>query len=284
VNGICGCGSPAHCCQPAVAGGFIHVDLRGEVSTHLAPQALFTQSSPVCELLLQAFPFPSTLGEVTLHPLSQACMFIYISCGKWVFPPLLWRFPPITAFTSFPALDCWAFVAAPAGRCICLQLMWEVGLPPSVEFSSLCHFYKLSRSWLLGMCRCSCFLWPSLFIYSSVRDSPPPNSALRKPHPLCYVSFLLLLVITQFLFFSLDGGQSVQGAMLIWPRVVCGSTVYRLAHLVVRVFPSHLGTDVWRRPGTLLVSLFNVKWRCSAQPGGVEGSNFCLVSVVLPVR
>jgi hypothetical protein len=32
--------------------------------------------------LLQAFPFLSTLGEVTLHQLSQACMFIYSSCGK----------------------------------------------------------------------------------------------------------------------------------------------------------------------------------------------------------
>jgi hypothetical protein len=34
----------------------------------------------------------------------------------------------------------------------------------------------------------------------------------------------------------------------------------------------------------LLVSPFNVKWRCSAQAGGVEGSKFCLFSVVLPVR
>jgi hypothetical protein len=41
----------------------------------------------VREPLLQAFPFPSTLGEVTLHPLSQACVFIYSSHGKWVFPP-----------------------------------------------------------------------------------------------------------------------------------------------------------------------------------------------------
>jgi hypothetical protein len=42
---------------------------------------------------------------------------------------------------------------APAfsGLRVCLQFTWEVGLPPSpVEFSSLCHFYKLSRSWLVG--------------------------------------------------------------------------------------------------------------------------------------
>jgi hypothetical protein len=72
--------------------------------------------------------------------------------------------------------------------------------------------------------------------------------------------------------------------MLIWPRVVCGSTAYHLAHLVVRVFPSCLGTGDWWWPGVLLVSPFNVKWRCSAQAGGVEGSKFCLFSVALPAR
>jgi hypothetical protein len=104
VNGICGCGLPARCCQPALAGGVIYADLSGEVSTHLALQALFTQCSPVCELLLQASPLPSTLGEVTLHPLSLACRFVYSSHGKWVFPPLVWSFPPTPTFTSFPAL------------------------------------------------------------------------------------------------------------------------------------------------------------------------------------
>jgi hypothetical protein len=77
VNGICGCGLPARCCQPAVAGGIIYADLRGELNTYLALQALFTQSSPVRKPLLQAFPLPSTLGEVTLHPLSQAWVFVY---------------------------------------------------------------------------------------------------------------------------------------------------------------------------------------------------------------
>jgi hypothetical protein len=61
---------------------------------------------------LQAFPFPSTLGEVTLHPLSQACVFVYSSHGKWVFPPLLWSFPSST-LTSFPAPDCWARARLP---------------------------------------------------------------------------------------------------------------------------------------------------------------------------
>jgi hypothetical protein len=68
---------------------FFYADLRSELSTHLALQALFAQISPVCEPLLQAFSFPSTLGKVTLHLLSQACVFIYSSCGKWVITPLL---------------------------------------------------------------------------------------------------------------------------------------------------------------------------------------------------
>jgi hypothetical protein len=69
---ICGCGLPADCCQPAVAGGFIYADLWGELSTHLA---LFIQSSPMSYKLSL---FQAT-GEVTLHPLIQACMFVYSS-------------------------------------------------------------------------------------------------------------------------------------------------------------------------------------------------------------
>jgi hypothetical protein len=139
--------------SPAVAGGIIYADLSSELCTHLAPQALFTLSFPVHEQLLQGFPFPSTVREVTLHPLSLTCMFIYSwvfplscgvflpplllqsfllliaghvlllllvgkfvysSCGKWVFPPLLWSFPPSATFTSFPAPGCWVCAAAPA--------------------------------------------------------------------------------------------------------------------------------------------------------------------------
>jgi hypothetical protein len=71
--------------------------------------------------------------------------------------------------------------------------------------------------------------------------------------------------------------------MLIWPRVVSGSTVCHLADLVVCIFPSGLGAGVWS-VGALLVSLFDVKWRCYAKAGGVEESKFCLLSVVFPVR
>jgi hypothetical protein len=38
-------------------------------------------------------------------------MFIYTSHGKWVFPALLWSFPPSSTLTSFPAPGYW--VSAP---------------------------------------------------------------------------------------------------------------------------------------------------------------------------
>jgi hypothetical protein len=142
---------------------------------------MFTYSSPVCQPLLQAFPFPSTLGEVTLHPLSQACVFIYSSRGKWAFPPLLWSFPSTVEFSFHRG----------------------VFLPP-----------WLLQAFPVLVAGCVPWLLPSLvgiFIYSSVSDSPPPPSAFRVPCPLCYVSFLLLLLIIQFLFSFFPGWG------LVWP-------------------------------------------------------------------
>jgi hypothetical protein len=99
---------------------------------------------------------------------------------------------------------------------------------------------------LLGMCHRSCLLQPAW-----CEGFPLPHSLA--PHPLCCMSFLLLLLIIQFFFlFSLGGGWSVQGAMLIWPRVVCGSIICSLAHLVVRIFPSWLGAAVWQQHGSPL--------------------------------
>jgi hypothetical protein len=54
-----------------------------------------------------------------------------------------------------------------------------------------------SQAWLVYLQFCEGF--PS-----------PPSLALRAPHPLCYVSFLLLL-ITQFLFFPWVGVSLSRG-------------------------------------------------------------------------
>jgi hypothetical protein len=110
-NGICSCGLPARCCQPAVAGGVIYADLWDELSTHLALQTLFTQISPVGEPLLQAFPFPSTLGKVTLHLLSQAaCLFtVHVGSGS----------SPLSCAVLLPPLLSQGFLLLITGQCCC---------------------------------------------------------------------------------------------------------------------------------------------------------------------
>jgi hypothetical protein len=85
-----------------------------------------------------------------------------------------------------------------------------------------------------------------LFIYSSMRDFLSlPFGAQGIPHSLLCVFFVVIAYYSVFFLFSLGGGQSVQRAMLIWPRVVCGSTTCHLAHLLVCFFPSSLGASIW---------------------------------------
>jgi hypothetical protein len=154
----------AICCQPDVAGGIIYAHLRGELSTHLALQALFTQSSPVRKPLLQAFPFPSTLAEVTLHRfLRPGCLFIaHVGSGPsplshknsaiFLPPPLSQAFPLLVARHTLP-------------------------LPPSPAR-------------------------PSLFIYSSVKDSPLPLfGAQGSPLSLQRVFIVLIAYYSVSLFF-----------------------------------------------------------------------------------
>jgi hypothetical protein len=116
-----------------------------------------------------------------------------------------------------------------------------VGLPPSpVETSSHYHFYKLSRCWLLDVCYCSCWL-------ESVSKQALLFSAqgallfgVQGTLPSLLHVFIVLIAYYSVSLFPLGGGRSVQGAMLIWPRDVCGSTANRLDHLV-GIFPSCLG-------------------------------------------
>jgi hypothetical protein len=70
-----------------------------------------------------------------------------------------------------------------------------------VESSSLCHSHKLSSSWLLGVQpRSPSPARPSLFIYSSGRDSPPPFGAKGAPPSLLCVFFVLIAYYSVSLF------------------------------------------------------------------------------------
>jgi hypothetical protein len=56
----------------------------------------------------------------------------------WVFPPLLWSFPPSTTLTSFPIPGCWTHAPAPAlsGQAPLVYLQfWEGFLSPPLQCS-----------------------------------------------------------------------------------------------------------------------------------------------------
>jgi hypothetical protein len=85
-----------------------------------------------------------------------------------------------------------------------------------------------------------------LFIYSShegvlLAHSPEPMA----PCPLCYVSFFFQLLVYYsvfFFFFTLDGSQSVQGAMLICPGEYRMLLICSPGGLCL---PSRVGAGVW---------------------------------------
>jgi hypothetical protein len=78
-----------------------------------------------------------------------------------------------------------------------------------------------------------------------VRDFPSPTFGAQGAPPSLLCVFFVVFAYYSVPLFSLGGGRSVQGVMLIWPRVVCGSTLCCLAHLVVCIFPRCLGAAVW---------------------------------------
>jgi hypothetical protein len=172
-------------------------------------------------------PFQA-LGKMTLHQRSQACMFIYSSSGRWVFPLLLCSSPPTTTFTSFPTPGYWAvllllpatmFVYSSRGKWVFPPLLWS--FPPFAILTS----FPVPGCWApASRFRQRLSGLPGLFIYSLGKDSLPPIFGPQgTPSSFRRVLFVLIAYYSVSLF-SWGGGQSVQGAMLLWPRLVCGGT------------------------------------------------------------
>jgi hypothetical protein len=157
-------------------------------------------------------------------------------------PTLWWRMPHFSW--------CWtpATLQAHCGRwhhtcllwlgCLFIVCVGKCPSPPSGAFhmtATVTSFLHSKVAWQVPP------LLPSLasfFIYSSHEGVPLLHSLeLRAPCPLCYMSFFFQLLVCYsvcFFLLSLGRSQSVQGAMLICPRVVCGSIVCCLfAHLWV---------------------------------------------------
>jgi hypothetical protein len=96
------------------------------------------------------------------------------------------------------------------------------------------------------------------------------------------MSLLFLLLITQFLFFPgwrlvCAGGYAALAQGCLWE--------YRSTmKLTLSASSQAIWEQVTGSSGALLVSPFNVKWRFSVPARGVEGSKFCLFSVILPAK
>jgi hypothetical protein len=119
-----------------------------------------------------------------------------------------------------------------------------------------------------------------LFIYSSMRDfSSAPLQCSGHPALFAMCLFCFCLLFSCFYFFSFfpgwvlvcPGGYADQAQGCLW-----GTTCRLPGGLCL---PKQSGST-----GALLVSPFNVKWRCSAWTGSVEQSKFCLFSVFFPAR
>jgi hypothetical protein len=198
----------------------------------------------VFPLLLCSFTSFPALDYWAVLLLLPAAMFVYSSHGKWFFPPLLWSFPPSATLTSFPTPGCWVCAPTPAG---------------ASPARPACLFTVLGR----------------IPFHQS--------SALSAPHPLSQCLYCSYCLLVSFSFLPgwrsvCPGGYAALAQGCLWE--------YRdTAKLTLSASSQAIWVRATGSPGALLVSLFNVKWRFSAQAGGVEGQSFassqwfCLQSV-----
>jgi hypothetical protein len=137
---IYSCGLPARCCQPAVAGGIIYADFWSELSTHLTQQALFTQSSPVCDATATSFPLSKhTGGGDTAPAFSGLCVYLQFTWEVGLPPPPV-EFPPSATLTSFPTPGCWVRAVAPtlSSQAQLVYLHFQEGFPSPSLWHSGC--------------------------------------------------------------------------------------------------------------------------------------------------
>jgi hypothetical protein len=179
----------------------------------------------LCGSLCYSFPLSKHTGGGDTAPAFSGLFTAHVGSGSSPSPV---EFSFHHHFYKFFCSWLLGGAAAPASHCVCLQLTWEVGLPPSpVEFSSIRHSHKLSHSWLLGTRPHS--VRPGLFIYSYGKDSLPPIFSAKCASPSFPHVFIVLIAYYSVSLFSPGRGWSVQGAMLLWPRIVCGSTMVPLS-------------------------------------------------------
>jgi hypothetical protein len=196
-------------------------------------------------------PFQA-LGKVTLPPRCQACVFIYSSCGRWVFPSLLWSFPPISTFTSFPAPDYWVvllllpasmFIYSSCGKWVLPPLLWS--FPPSTTLTSFPAPGCWARTPLLPEA-----LWPGRLVYLQSWEGFPFPNLQCSVRPTLFPAYLncSYCLLLSFSFFPWVEVSLSRGLCCSGPGLSVGVSQYRKAHLV-HVFPCRMGTGHWQPRG-----------------------------------
>jgi hypothetical protein len=128
--------------------------------------------------LLQALPLLVTGQLLPLLP-SPAGLFIYSSCGKQAFPPLLWSFPPTATLTSFLTSGCWwvpppllpslasLFIYSSMGGCPS-PIFGAQGTPPSLLHVFVVVVYSVFFSFfpwvVVSLTRGLCWSGPGLSV------------------------------------------------------------------------------------------------------------------------
>jgi hypothetical protein len=112
-----------------------------------------------------SFPAPDYSAVLLLLP---AAVFVYSSCGRWVFPPLLWSFPPCHSHKLFHS---WLL-----GACLA-----PTGASPA--------------------CPASLSTVPGRIPF-------PQSSVLSAPHPLSHVFIVLIAYYSVSLFSRVEVGLS----------------------------------------------------------------------------
>jgi hypothetical protein len=212
VNVYLSCGSPACCCQPAVAGGFIYADLRSGLTLTWPRRLCLLRVLLGATAIATSFPLSKHTGRGDTAPAFS---------GQHVYLQFTWEValpPSPVEFSShhhfYELSRSWLL-----GMCHHSCLLW-----PACLFTAGLFIYSSHGKWafppllwsfsptgtFMSFPTLVCWVAPpllpslaSLFIYSSMRGCPSsPLQCSGAPCPLCYMSFLLLLLIIQFFFFS----------------------------------------------------------------------------------
>jgi hypothetical protein len=201
---------------------------------------------------------------------------------------------PLSCAVFLPLLLLQAFQLVITGRCCCscqppCLFSVHVGSESSLLSCGIFIPPPLSQGFLLLVTGHTPplppeALWPTRLVYSqSWEGFPSPNlwhSMRPTLFPTClYCSYCLLLSFSFFPWVEvgLSRGYAALAQACLWEY-----------HGTTKLTFSVSSQAVWARVtgilGALLVSPFNVKWRCSAPARGVEGSKFCLFLVILPAK